>query len=444
MSKFLNINALKIILIRMKEYLKKILQRILFILSRAILKKYNPKVVGITGSIGKSSAKEAVFAVLKNKFRTRENIKNYNNEIGLPLTIIGELSPGHSLGGWFKLFLRAVKLIIIEDKSYPEILVLEMGIDRIGDMKYLTELAPTDIGIVTNVGPVHLEYFKTQEKIAKEKSILVSKLKPGGWGVLNIDSLKVAEMKNVVRGRFLTYGLSREAQVRALEINLSYRDDAVIGTSFKLHYNGAVVPVLLSGVLAEHLVNAALAAAAVGVILEMNLIEISEALKNYRVPTGRMNLLDGIKGTKIIDDSYNASPESTVAAVNVLGEIKVNGKKIAVLGDMLELGDYETKGHQEVGQAIIENKIDELVVVGARAKIIARTAGDAGMKNIKNFDTSIEAGEYLLNVVKTGDLILVKGSQGMRMERVSKVLLADPSRAKELLVRQDGGWLQLN
>ncbi|MFA6526745.1 MAG: Mur ligase family protein [Candidatus Buchananbacteria bacterium] len=428
----------------MKEYLKKILQRILFILSRAILKKYNPKVVGITGSIGKSSAKEAVFAVLKNKFRTRENIKNYNNEIGLPLTIIGELSPGHSLGGWFKLFLRAVKLIIIEDKSYPEILVLEMGIDRIGDMKYLTELAPTDIGIVTNVGPVHLEYFKTQEKIAKEKSILVSKLKPGGWGVLNIDSLKVAEMKNVVRGRFLTYGLSREAQVRALEINLSYRDDAVIGTSFKLHYNGAVVPVLLSGVLAEHLVNAALAAAAVGVILEMNLIEISEALKNYRVPTGRMNLLDGIKGTKIIDDSYNASPESTVAAVNVLGEIKVNGKKIAVLGDMLELGDYETKGHQEVGQAIIENKIDELVVVGARAKIIARTAGDAGMKNIKNFDTSIEAGEYLLNVVKTGDLILVKGSQGMRMERVSKVLLADPSRAKELLVRQDGGWLQLN
>lgn len=426
----------------MKEYLKKILQRILFILSRAILKKYNSKVVGITGSIGKSSAKEAVFAVLKNKYRTRENIKNYNNEIGLPLTIIGELSPGHSLGGWFKLFFRAVKLIIIEDKSYPEILVLEMGIDRIGDMKYLTELAPTDIGIVTNVGPVHLEYFKTQEKIAKEKSILVSKLKPGGWGVLNIDSPKVAEMKNVVCGRFLTYGLSREAQVRALEINLSYRDEAVIGTSFKLQYNGAVVPVLLHGVLAEHLVNAALAAACVGIILEMNLIEISEALKDYRVPTGRMNLLEGMKGSKIIDDSYNASPESTVAAVNVLGEIKVNGKKIAVLGDMLELGDYEAKGHQEVGQAIIENKIDELVVVGERAKIIARTAGDAGMKNIKNFDSSIEAGEYLLTAVKSGDLILVKGSQGMRMERVSKILLADPSRAKELLVRQDSGWLE--
>lgn len=425
----------------MKDTLKKLLQKILFILAKSILKKYNPKVVGITGSIGKSSAKEAVFAVLKNKFRTRENIKNYNNEIGLPLTIIGELSPGHSLGGWFKLFLRAVKLVIIEDKSYPEILVLEMGVDRIGDMKYLTELAPTDIGIVTNVGPVHLEYFKTQEKIAKEKSILVSKLKPGGWGVLNIDSSKVAEMKNVVRGRFLTYGMSREAQVRALEINLSYRDDAVIGTSFKLQYNGAVVPVLLSGVLAEHLVNAALAAACVGIILEMNLIDISEALKDYKVPTGRMNLLEGIKGSKIIDDSYNASPESTVAAVNVLGEIKVNGKKIAVLGDMLELGDYEAKGHQEVGQAIIENKINELVVVGQRAKIIARTAGDAGMKNIKNFDTSIEAGEYLLTAIKEGDLILVKGSQGMRMERVSKILLADPSRAKELLVRQDNDWL---
>ena len=428
----------------MKKYLKNILQRILFILSRAILKKYNPKVIGITGSIGKSSAKEAVFAVLKNKLRVRENIKNYNNEIGLPLTIIGTLSPGSSLSGWLKVFLLAIKLIVSEDKSYPEALILEMGVDRIGDMKYLTELAPVDVGIVTNVGPVHLEYFKTIEKVAKEKAILISKLKPGGWGVLNIDNAKVEDMKNAVRGRFLTYGVNREAQVRALEINLSYRNEGVIGTSFKLQYNGNVVPVLLPGVLAEHLVHAALAAACVGIIFDMNLIEISEALKEFKVPKGRMNLLDGINNSKIIDDSYNSSPESALAAVKVLGEVNISGKKIAVLGDMLELGEYEKKGHQEVGKSIVDNKIDELIVVGERAKIIARVAGDSGMKNIMNFDTSSKAGEYLLKIIKPGDLILVKGSQGMRMERVSKLLLSDPMKAKDLLVRQDDSWLAKN
>lgn len=429
---------------QMKELLKKLLQRILFILAKAILNKYQPKVIGITGSIGKSSAKEAVFAVLKDKFRVRENIKNYNNEIGLPLTIMGAVSPGRSIIGWLKVFTDAVKLLIREDKSFPEMIILEMGVDRIGDMSYLTGLAPADIGIVTNVGPVHLEYFKTIAKIAKEKSILIAKLKPGGWGALNIDSPKVEEMKTSVRGRFLTYGMDREAQVRALEVNLSYRDSAVIGTSFKLQYNGNVVPVLLPGVLAQHLVYAALAAACVGIINELNLIEISNALKDFRVPPGRMNLLDGLKNTKIIDDSYNASPEAVVAAVKVLGEINVSGRKFAVLGDMLELGEYEKTGHQEVGKAVAGAGIDNLVLVGQRSLMIAESAVKRGFKqdNIKHFESSLEVSEWLVSQVEAGDIILVKGSQGMRMERASKALLAEPARAKELLVRQDESWLK--
>lgn len=424
--------------------MKKILQKILLMLSQAILKKYEPKVIGITGSIGKSSAKEAVFAVLKNKFRVRQNIKNYNNEIGLPLTIIGQVSPGKSIFGWLKVFYSAIKMIIIEQSDYPEILILEMGIDRVGDMSYLVELAPVDIGIVTNVGPVHLEYFKTIEKIAKEKSILVSKLKPNGWGILNVDSEKVAEMKNVVKGRFLTYGINREAMVSALEVNLSYQDDSIMGTSFKLSHNGKVVPVLLAGILAEHLVYAALAAASVGVIMEMNLIEIAEALKQFTPPLGRMKLLDGVKKTKIIDDSYNASPEAVLAAINVLSQINVSGRKFAVLGDMLELGDYEKPGHEAVGQAVVLAGIDYLVTVGDRARIMADSARRVGInnENIIEFDDSVKAGEWLYGQVKPGDLILVKGSQGMRMERVSKMLLAEPQRAKELLVRQDESWLK--
>jgi len=430
----------------MKIYLKKILQKILFFLSRAILNKYEPKVVGITGSIGKSSTKEAVFSVLADKFRVRQNIKNYNNEIGLPLTIIGEQSGGHSIGKWIRIFWQAIKLIIKDDAKYPEVLILEMGVDHPGDMEYLTELAPADIGVITNIGPVHLEYFKTIEKVAKEKAILVTKLKPGGWGVLNVDNEMVLGLKNSVRGRFLTYGFSQEVMVSAVEVDLSYKRDKVSGISFKLCYQGAVVPVFLPNILAGHLVYAALAAACVAIILEINLVEIVEALKNFSPPLGRMHLLEGINDSQIIDDSYNASPEATIAAVKVLSQIKSSGRKIAVLGDMLELGNYERPGHELIGRAIAQSGIDQLVVVGDRAKIITSIAIADGFDEdkINYFNDSISAGDYLLHQVKAGDLLLIKGSQGMRMERTTKILLADPSRAESLLVRQDKEWLGKN
>jgi UDP-N-acetylmuramoyl-tripeptide--D-alanyl-D-alanine ligase len=427
----------------MKKYLKKILERILFIFARAVLKKYEPKVVGITGSIGKSSAKEAIFAVLNNKFRARQNIKNYNNEIGLPLTIIGEQSGGRSIKKWLRIFWSAIKLIVKTDQKYPEVLILEMGVDHPGDMEYLTALAPVDIGIITNIGPVHLEYFKTIEKVAREKATLVIKLKPGGWGVLNADNETVLNLKNSVRGRFLTFGFSQEAMVSALEIDLSYKRERVSGISFKLRYQGAIVPVFLPNILADHLVYAALAAGCVAIILEMNLVEIAEALQKFSPPLGRMHLLDGINDSQIIDDSYNASPEAVIAAVETLDKIKCSGRKIAVLGDMLELGDYERTGHELVGQAIAELGINQLVIVGERAKIIASSAIADGFNGdgIKYFDESIGAGDYLLHQVKPGDLLLIKGSQGMRMERTTKILLADPSRAESLLVRQEGEWL---
>ncbi len=422
-------------------FLRKKLQKILFSLARVILKKYQPKVVGITGSIGKTTTKEAVLTVLKTKFKVRSNIKNYNNEIGLPLTIIGRESPGRDVFGWLKLFLSALDLILFE-REYPEILVLEMGIDRFGDMEYLTKMAPADIGIVTKVSPVHLEFLKTLEGIAKEKSVLVRNLKPNGWGILNFDDERVKEMRNVVNGRFISFGFDREAQIRALELDLSYKEGKIVGLSFKLAYDGAVVPVFLPNMLAEHLVYSALGAVAVGVILEMNLLEISEALQDFSSPLGRMCLIDGINQSKIIDDTYNSSPEAVVAAIKTLVKIKNKGRKIAVLGDMLELGDYEKEGHELVGQEIVNSDVDLLVVVGGRAKIIANFAIDNGFKKeIKFFSSSVEAGKYLSDIVSRDDLILVKGSQGVRMEKVSKKLLDRPDQAKKLLVRQEEKWL---
>lgn len=427
----------------MKRILYKYLQKILFILARMVLRKYQPRIVGITGSVGKSSAKEAIFSVLQFRFKTRKNIKNYNNEIGLPLTIIGMPSGGKSLIAWLKIFWRAIKLIVLVDKDYPEILVLEMGVDHPGDMKYLTDLAPCDVGVVTNIGPVHLEFFKTIDRIAKEKSLLVSRLNKNGWGILNCDNEHVCAMKDSVKGRFLTYGFGQEAMLRALESDFSFDDSGEpTGLSFKISYDGKVVPVLLPGALAEHQIYAALAGAAVGIVFEMNLIEISQALKGFTPPKGRLHLIAGVNGSRIIDDTYNASPEATVAAVRTLAKINSRGVKYAVIGDMLELGDFEEEGHQLVGEEIAQGGVNFLITVGDRAKIIAQTAVKRGfdLDSVWEFDNSLEAGEFLAKKLRPGDLVLVKGSQGMRMERVSKIALAEPEKAKKLLVRQDEAW----
>lgn len=412
-------------------------------LARAILRKYQPDIIGVTGSIGKTSAKEAIYTVLSHKFNVRKNIKNFNNEIGLPLTIIGTGSGGRSICGWFRVVARATWLLINKNKKYPKILVLEMGVDRVGDMKYLTSLAPCRVGVVTNVGPVHLEYFKTIEKIAKEKSVIVSHLDKNGWALLNADNEQVLAMKNATKARVLTYGLSAEAEVRALEVNVSQTGEKnIAGLSFKIAYQGSTVPVLLPDVLGEHLIYAALAGVAAGIIYGINLIDISQALRNFVSPKGRMRLVPGVRGSIIIDDTYNASPESTIAAIRALGQLEAKGKKYAVLGDMLELGEYAESGHRKVGEALVENDIDVLIAVGGQAIFIGDQAEKLGLvrKNIFNLANSIEAGDWLMERLAEGDVVLVKGSQGMRMEKTVKVIMAEPEKAKDLLVRQDKPW----
>ena len=427
-----------------KKLSKRILEGLLFKLSRAILNAYRPQIIGVTGSIGKTSAKEAIYTVLSAKFKVRKNIKNYNNEIGLPLTIIGAASGGQSPLGWLKVFLQAFFLLIRQDKNYPRFLVLEMGADRIGDLKYLTTLAPCKVGVVTGVAPVHLEYFKTLEKIAKEKSVIVSHLPADGWAILNADNQYTAAMAQATKAKVLTYGFGAEAAVRALEINFSQGDsDQLSGISFKLAYDGSTVPVLLPDILGQHLVYAALAGAAVGIAFGMNLVSIAQALEKFKAPNGRMRLIAGIKDTLIIDDTYNASPESMLAAINTEVKIKVSGQKYAVLGDMLELGDFTQAGHEKIGEAVVANGIDYLITVGERARIIADQAQALGMDKDKifSFGDAIAAARFVQERIKAGDLILIKGSQGMRLEKTVKEIMAEPLRAKELLVRQEAPWI---
>ena len=429
--------------------MKKLLEKHLRFLSKRILKKYKPKIIGITGSVGKTSAKEAIYSILKEKYRVRKNIKNYNNEIGVPLTIIGAETGGKNLFKWLVVCWRAWSLILLK-KQYPEILVLEMGIDRPGDMKYLVSIVKCDFGVVTAIGdnvPVHVEFFKDIDHLVREKRALVESLYNGSMAVLNFDDQQVIQMQEKTRAQIRTFGFQKGASMRAIELNVITRyseeiEKLEIGLNFKIEYHGNVVPVYLPRVLGEHQVYAALIAALVAMQFDFNLIEVANHLKNFKSPKGRMNLIQGIKHTLIIDDSYNASPPAVLAALKVLAKTEINGKKWAVLGNMAELGKYTEKGHSLVGQAVVDHRIDYLVTVGAEAKIIADKAEESGMSKdmIYSFSESPEAGKFVQEKIEQGDLILVKGSQSVRTEKIVKEIMAEPLKVKELLVRQDKEW----
>jgi len=432
----------------MTNLFRKIIEWKLRVLAKWVLKKYKPKIVGVTGSVGKTATKEAIYTVLSSKFRVWKNIKNYNNELGVPLSILGMESGFQNPFSWLVIFIKGMAMIFWRKKDYPEMLVLEMGADKPGDIKYLIDLAPCNASVITAIGRVHEEYFGSLEKIAKEKQSIVSRLKKDDFAVLNADDVMVMEAQDKTRGQVITFGFSENADVRATEVNISsgpsadpWVDVQIKGLSFKMIYKGSSVPIFLPLVLGNHQVYSALAASAVGFSFGMNSVEVSEVLKKYSSPPGRMILLPGIKHTSIIDDSYNSSPMAAVAALDLLEKIKVSDKKFVAFGDMMELGDYTEQGHREVGEKAA-SAADVLVTVGNRAKFIAQSAIENGMSEDKvfSFGNTTEAGKFIQQRIKQGDIILIKGSQSARMEKVVKELMAEPLKAKELLVRQGMEW----
>ncbi|HRY36911.1 MAG TPA: UDP-N-acetylmuramoyl-tripeptide--D-alanyl-D-alanine ligase [Candidatus Magasanikbacteria bacterium] len=429
--------------------LKTILQILLRNCAKKIIKKYSPDIVGITGSIGKTSAKEAIAAVLGSKFNVRSNKKNYNNEIGLPLTIIGvEKTPGKDLLGWFKVFIKAFALRFKRDADYPDVLVLEMGADKPGDIAYLVDIAPCKVGVLTFIGSAHIEFFKTVKKIAQEKRLIISHLKEDGFAVLNFDNEMVMQNSKTNAETF-TYGFKDGADFQATDINVitDEKTNWPTGLNFKVSFHGNTVPVFLPGFIAEQFIPAALAGLVVGHIFGINLVEGALALRNIRPLAGHMRIIPGIKQTLIIDDTYNSSPDAVRSAMNVLSKIvpQENGRRIAILGDMLELGADTETAHREIGFRVVESDFDFLITVGeASKKFTAQAAKEAGMdeNKIAVFDDSVSAGKFLQNKMEKGDVILVKGSQGKRMEKIVKEVMAEPEKAGELLVRQEEHWMK--
>jgi UDP-N-acetylmuramoyl-tripeptide--D-alanyl-D-alanine ligase len=239
------------------------LEKILRLMAKSVIWKYKPTIVGVTGSVGKTSAKEAIFLVLSSKFNVRKNEKNYNNEIGLPLTIIGAESGNRSFLKWGKVFLKWIGEMILPF-HYPKILVLEMGVDRPGDMDYLLSFIKPTVGVMTNVSGSHLEFFKNIEQIAKEKSKLLKEIPEDGLAILNSDNEYIFETSKKLKIPFLFFGFGEKAKVRASFLGYVFEDFEPQGMSFKLSYQGKTVPIRLPGILAPHLVYASLAAVAAG------------------------------------------------------------------------------------------------------------------------------------------------------------------------------------
>jgi UDP-N-acetylmuramoyl-tripeptide--D-alanyl-D-alanine ligase len=415
--------------------MKLIIQYILKILSRAILKKYHPDVIGITGSVGKTSTKKATDILLKAHYNVWASQKSYNTEIGVPLTIIGADNPHRSTLGWLTVFLKALWLIIKRQENYPRILVLEMAADHPGDIRYLVSFTKPKIGVITSVGPTHLEFFGSIDEVGKEKSNIINNLASSSYAIINGDQQMLRDLAEETQAKVLTFGLSR-ADVVADDIKISKKKG---GLSFKLKYQKLSTRVEVPNLLGTPVVYSLLAAAAIGLCYNLSLDEISAELKNYQPLPGRLNLLPGIKYTRLIDDSYNASPLAVKSGLEILSNLFCSTSRFAVLGDMLELGFYTGKAHQEIGQLVAKLGIDYLVTVGQASLDTVAAAKESGMNpdRIFSFDNSVEAGKFLQDKIQEGDLIFIKGSAKLAMERIVKELMAEPERAGELLVRQE-------
>lgn len=348
------------------------------------------KVIGITGSVGKSTTKELVADVLSVKYRTLKNLGNQNNEIGLPLTVL-------RLG------------------NLHELAVLEMGFYVPGEITRLCEIARPQVGIVTNIGTVHAERAGSQEIIARGKAELVQALPENGTAILNFDDPWVKGMAEKTPAHVFSYGLETTDdlwadQIEGLGLN---------GIHLTLHYQG-MENSLHVPLIGRHSVHTVLRAAAAGLVEDLDWEQIIHGLSNASNQL-RMVAVHTRQGALLVDDSYNASPESTLAALNLLAELK--GRKVAVLGGMFELGQYEQQGHELVGLRAAE-VCDRLVTFGKHANKIADAALHAGMPaaKIDRFDDIDSIIANLQSTLTQGDVVLVKGSHGLRMDRIVSAL----------------------
>jgi UDP-N-acetylmuramoyl-tripeptide--D-alanyl-D-alanine ligase len=403
-----------------------------------LLWRKKPEIIAITGSAGKTSTKEFLKKLLEIDFDVLAPEDGYNTELGAPLALFSERAPKSSTSviSWaviiIKLFFKALFI-----RDYPQKVIVEMGADRPGDIKYLAKLFRPQKGIILSVLPTHLAEFKTEIAVAEEKSELARAIGRDGKLFLNADDTKVKPMETLTKGQVVMFGTKDSGGSGYFGTKIK---SDLKGTEFVLNSRG-VKETILVRIYGKHMIYSLLAAIAVAQEDGISIRKIKDELKEITPFKGRINIIEGMNESVIIDDSYNANPKSMVAALQFLGEQK--GRRVAVLGSMNELGDSSAESHIAVGQ-LASKMADIIVTVGDEAgRYTASAALKEGLKisQVRPFKTPVEAGDFLKKMIEPGDVILVKGSQNnVRTEKVIEIIMKETMDRKKLLVRQSEFW----
>ncbi len=432
--------------------------------ARAVIARERLQVIALTGSIGKSTTKQAVGALLRADLPEqgiRVTQKNYNNELGVPLTVFGRLAPGRDLVAWISLLWVACCARFGFWKSGLRVLVLEMGADKVGDIAYLTKLAPPDIAIVTAIAsedsgatPVHAGNYASIDALVQEKSQLVRALTRGGTAILNADDPRVFAMRHLTSEHVLTFGEADGSDVRIARTRVRMEETLQgrkpVGLEMTIECYQRTDTLFFPDVYGRSVAYAVAAALALGEALDISDEQMLALPTAFAPMPGRTRIIAGIKQTILLDDTYNASPSSTLSSLRDLAgmELAPGQRRVACLGEMRELGETAQTMHRMVGAEAARLGLDLLVVCGIFAHAMAEGALANGMKpeSVKVIEDTPEAGLFIQDWIKPGDLVLAKASEGtrqtkgVRMERVIKELMADPMNADQLLVRQGEAW----
>ncbi len=348
-------------------------------------KSLHLRVIGITGSNGKTSTKDLCAAVLERKYRVMKTRGNLNNHIGVPQTLLGA-------------------------SSADQVAVLEMGMNHPGEIAPLAAMARPETAIITNIGSAHIEYMKTREAIAQEKGTLAEAVGSSGHIIMPADDEFTAAIAQRTRARLVTVGFLR-GDFRAEKIV-----EGVHGTTFQIIEGGDRLDANLP-IPGSHMVTNALLAVAAGRVHGMSLSECIRGIESVQLTKGRLEL-KSVAGLQVIDDTYNANPDSMIAALKTLARMPVKGRRIAVLGRMGELGGFSERGHRQVGDAAALESIDYLVTVGSEAGVIAENAAANGLRDVAAVADIAEAARLLADIAQSDDLILIKGSRSAAMENI--------------------------
>ncbi len=430
------------------DYLKKLTKKIFQYEAQLVLRKYKPKIIAVIGSVGKTLTKEAIYLALSKKFFVRKSEKSFTTELGIPLTIIGCPQGVGSILQWAKNILFAVRLLLFK-ANYPEWLILEIDADKPGDLESLSPWFRPDILVITAIGevPSHIESFSDIENLLSEKRQIINSIKSDGKIIYNTDDSVTRKLLDGVNQVKISCGVSSDCNVSGSSFTLLYSTEKSehipTGMSFEILYDSKKYLTNLFQTIGIQNEYACLIAFAVGLEFGLKPSEIITSLNKYTSLPGRMNIISGIKNTVIIDDSYNSSPIAMSQALDVFFSIKTSGRKIVVLGDMLELGKYSAEEHRKLA-ILLKDSMDKIICVGLRMRKVSEELLKIGWNesDVISVDTANEAVGELQKLIKEGDVVLIKGSQAMRMEKVVLEIMRHPEDKKKLLVRQEKEWLE--